>query len=93
MNRPRYTLEPLPSKVENFIKRLDREIQERINSAFEYIGSSPFRHENPTTIRKLRGKKDGFYRYRIGNIRFIYWVDRSRRLIRVVQIDNRGDIY
>ena len=93
MNHPRWTLEPLPTKVERFIRRLDREMQERINLAFEYIIGSPFRHENPTTIRKLRGKKKGFYRYRIGTIRFIYRVDRSKRLIRIVQIDNRGDIY
>ena len=31
VNRQRYTLEPLPTKVENFIRRLDRETQERIN--------------------------------------------------------------
>lgn len=93
MNHRRYTLEPLPKKVENFIRRLDRETQARINLAFEHIGSSPFRHENPTTIRKLRGKKKGFYRYRIGTIRFIYRIDRNKRLIRIVQIDNRGDIY
>ena len=93
MNRQRYTLEPLPTKVENFIRRLDRATQERINLAFEYIGSSPFQHENPTTIRKLRGRKKGFYRYRVGSIRFIYRVDRNERLIRIVQIDNRGDIY
>lgn len=93
MNRRQYTLEPLPSKVENFIRRLDRETQERINFSFEYICNSPFRHENPTTIKKLRGKKTGFYRYRIGTIRFIYRVDRSERSIRIVQIDNRGDIF
>ena len=93
MNRQRYALEPLPSKVENFIARLDREVQARINLAFEYIIGSPFRHENPTTIRKLRGKKKGFYRYRIGTIRFIYRVNRGERSIRIVQIDNRGDIY
>ena len=93
MNRQRYTLEPLPNKVENFIRRLDRVTQERINLAFAYITGSPFRHKNPTTIRRLRGKKNGFYRYRIGSIRFIYRVDRNKRLIRIVQIDNRGDIY
>ena len=93
VNRQRYTLEPLPTKVENFIRRLDRERQERINFAFEYIRSSPFQHENPTTIKKVRGKKKGFYRYRVGSIRFIYRVDRGKRLIRIVQIDNRGDIY
>ena len=93
MNRQQYILEPLPSKVENFIRRLDQGTQARINSSFEYICNSPFQHENPTTIKKLRGKKKGFYRYRVGTIRFIYRVDRSNRLIRIVQIDNRGDIF
>ena len=58
MNHQRWTLERVPTKVENFIRRLDRETQERINLAFESIIGSPLRHENPTTIRKLRGKKE-----------------------------------
>ena len=91
MNRQPYTLEPLPRKVENFIKRRDRATQERINSAFAYILRSPFRHENPTTIKPLYGRKND--RYRIRDMRFIYRVDRNNRLIRIVQIDTRGDIY
>ena len=59
MNRQPYTLEPLPRKVENFIKRRDRATQERINSAFEHIIHSPFRHENPTTIKPLSGGDSG----------------------------------
>ena len=43
-----YTLALLPTKVENFIRRLERETQARINIAFEYIVRSPFQHENPT---------------------------------------------
>jgi hypothetical protein len=35
VNHQQYTLEPLPSKVENFIKRLEQETQERIDAAFE----------------------------------------------------------
>ena len=93
MNHQPYALEPLPRKVENFIKRRDQATQERINAAFEYITYSPFQHENPTTIRQLRGRKKERYRYRIGDIRFIYRVDRDNRLIRILQIDNRGDIY
>ena len=93
MNQQLFTLEPLPRKVENFIKRRDQATQERINAAFEYITYSPFHHENPTTIKPLHGQKKGLYRYRIGYLRFIYQVDRDNRLIRVVQIDNRGDIY
>ncbi len=93
MNAQPYTLEPLPRKVENFIKRRDRAMQERISRAFEHIIYSPFRHENPTTIKPLYGRKNDRYRYRIGDIRFIYRVDRGNRLIRIIQIDNRGDIY
>lgn len=93
MNLRPYALAPLPTKVENFISRLERETQARINIAFEYIVRSPFRHENPTTIKPLHGNKKGLYRYRIGDLRFIYQVDREEQLIHVVQIDNRGDIY
>lgn len=93
MNSRPYTLAPLPRKVEKFIRRLDRETQARINIAFEYIVRSPFRHENPTTIKPLHGKKKGLFRYRVGNLRFIYQVDREERIINIVQIDNRGDIY
>ena len=93
MNLRPHTLAPLPTKVENFIRRLERETQEQINIAFEYIVHSPFRHENPTTIKPLHGNKKGLYRYRIGDLRFIYQVDREERLIHIVQIDNRGDIY
>ncbi len=93
MRHQPFTLEPLPRKVEDFIQRRDRTTRERINAAFEYITHSPFHHENPTTIRRLRGRIKERYRYRIGDIRFIYRVDRDNRLIRIVQIDNRDDIY
>ena len=93
MNIRPYNLAPLPRKVENFIRRLEQETQERINIAFDYIVNSPFRHENPSTIKALHGKRKGFYRYRIGDLRFIYRVDKEERIIHILQIDNRGDIY
>ncbi len=93
MNFRPYTLAPLPRKVENFIRRLEQETQARIDAAFEYIVNSPFRHENPTTIKALHGKKKGLFRYRVGDLRFIYQVDREERVIHILQIDNRGDIY
>ncbi len=93
MNHQPYTLESLPKKVVNFIQRRDQRTQQRINDAFEYILHSPFRHKNPTIIKQLRGIKRERYRYRIGEIRFIYRVNREKRTIRIIQIDNRGDIY
>lgn len=93
MNFRPYTLAPLPRKIENFIRRLEQETQARIDAAFDYIVNSPFRHENPTTIKALHGKKKGLFRYRVGDLRFIYQVDREERVIHILQIDNRGDIY
>ena len=59
-------------------------MQERINIAFAYIVRSPFRHTNPTIIKRLRGRNRERYRYRIGHLRFIYRVDRDNKLIRIV---------
>jgi mRNA-degrading endonuclease RelE of RelBE toxin-antitoxin system len=88
-----FSLERIPSKVERFLRRLDPQMQKRIAEAFSYIYQSPFRHENPTVIRKLRGRKKGLYRFRIGKLRFIYRVNVENKTIVVLQMDNRGDIY
>ena len=88
-----YQLDKLPSKVESFIKRLDKEMQRQISQAFDYITHSPFQHENPTIIKRLHGKKEGLLRYRLRDIRFTYRVDKNAKKIRILQIDNRGDIY
>jgi len=94
MNQPEYTITRISHAAERFIRRRKRAVQEEIAQAFEYISTvSPFRHPNPTTIRKMRGKHQGQYRYRIRNIRIVYRVDKVRREIEVLEIDNRGDIY
>ena len=72
-------MKPIRVYTERFIRRRSRTVQEKIAQAFEYISSiSPFRHPNPTIIRKLRGKRQGQYRYRIEDIRIVYQVDRVR---------------
>lgn len=94
MRQHEYTISRISRTAERFIRRRNRAVQERIAGAFDYISTvSPFRHHNPTTIKKLHGKRKGQYRYRIGDIRIIYRVDKARRKIEVLEIDNRGDIY
>ena len=94
MNQPRYTITRISHAAERFIRRRSRTVQEKIAQAFEYISTiSPFRHPNPTTIRKMRGKRQEQYRYRIEDIRIVYRVDRLRREIEILENDNRGDIY
>ena len=94
VNHQPFTLEPLPRKVENFIQRRDQTTRERINAAFEYITYSPFHHENPTTIRPLRGqnKRTLSLSDRGYSLSFTELTE-TAGLIRIVQIDNRGDIY
>jgi mRNA-degrading endonuclease RelE of RelBE toxin-antitoxin system len=57
-----YNLEIFSSKVERFIKRLDKETQIRIIKAFDYILKSPFQHDNPTVIKRLHGEREGLFR-------------------------------
>lgn len=44
-------------------------------------------------IKKLRGDLEGQYRYRIGDIRLVYHVDISAKIVCVDGIDFRGSIY
>jgi mRNA interferase RelE/StbE len=89
----RYRIGKLPSKISRFIRRQPKEIQRRIATAFDYILKSPFEHPNPTVIKPMRGQFRGCLRYRIDNIRFIYRVEKETRVISILEIDNRGDIY
>ena len=80
--------------AEKFLRRAPRKRQEVIADAFDHLCNvSPFRHSNPTVIKPLKGKYKGLWRYRVGQIRIIYDVDKEKRTIRIVAIDNRGDVY
>jgi len=83
----------IAAHASKFIAKRDRKMQEAIADAFDYLQGSPFRHSNPNTIRRLHGQLEGLYRYQIGKIRIIYSVDVTRRVIEILNIDNRGDVY
>ena len=81
---PPFSIEHVAPRAANYLRRLPRKQQEAIAEAFDYLCNvSPFHHTNPKTIRPLKGKYKGQWRYRIGDIRVIY----------IVAIDNRGDVY
>ncbi|WP_307189288.1 type II toxin-antitoxin system RelE family toxin [Caldicellulosiruptor kronotskyensis] len=42
---------------------------------------------------RLHGKLEGFYRYKEGDLRIIYRVEKDRLIIYVYDIGPRGDIY
>ena len=89
-----FTIERIAPSAANYLRRLPRKRQEAVAQAFDYLCRvSPFHHPNPKVIKPLKGEYKGLWRYRVGNIRIIYSVDQEKRIIRVVAIDNRGDVY
>lgn len=72
--------------LENF----DSKRQERVYKAIEKIKSNPFQNPN---IKKLRGELKGRYRYKVGDIRIIYYVDKVTNTVFVETIGKREEIY
>jgi len=79
-----------------FLARQNTDIQERIrkslNLFLDYLekGIFPFREMD---IRRLKGKRKGFMRLRVGKMRIILRIDVESRVIKVYAIDYRGDVY
>ncbi len=68
-----------------FIKKQSREQQQRILTALHQL---PYKGD----IFPMRGEK-GQYRLRIGTYRAIYSLYHDILTVKVIKIDNRGDIY
>ena len=67
-----------------FIKKQNSKMQKLVLSAILKL-------PNGTDIKRLQGHD--LYRMRVGNIRVIYSIDNSVKIINIENIDNRGDIY
>ncbi len=95
MTKPaRYSIERIAPSAASYFRRLSPKTQQRIKQAYKHLCDvSPFLHTNPTVITPLTGKKKGLWRYRLGDIRIIYSIDKEKRAITIVAIDSRGDAY
>ena len=94
MSSQSFRITRVSSQAAKFLSKRDRKTQQAIAAAFDFLVSiSPFHHPNPTTIKRLHGKLEGLFRYRVGRIRIVYSVDESARTIEIISIDDRGDVY
>ncbi len=73
-----------------YYEKLDAKVQRRINKAIDEILKDPFEGMH---IKKLKGRLEGKYRYDIGSLRIIYYVDVDNKIIYVEAIGHRGDVY
>ena len=49
-------------------------------------------HDYPR-IKKMAGEWAGYWRIRIGVFRVIFWIDKTKKIIFIDHIGNRGDVY
>ena len=72
--------------------RIDRKLQGRIFQALSAISREPTTPKG-NTIKALTSDFKGFWRYRIGDSRLIYYPDTDTRQVTLVTFSPRGDAY
>ncbi|MCI9537134.1 MAG: type II toxin-antitoxin system RelE/ParE family toxin [Eubacterium sp.] len=67
-----------------FLKKQDKKTQERLLTTINQLPQG-------TDIKKLKGLD--MYRMRVGNMRILYLIDDTIKIISIENIDNRGNVY
>lgn len=70
-------------ELENFYQRMRKVI-------YPQLKSNPFFGPN---IKKLKGELEGLYRYRIGDYRLIYKVDKDKIIVFTITLKHRRESY
>jgi mRNA interferase RelE/StbE len=83
----RYSLTFRPAAL-RALRKLDRQIAERIKAATEALQDDP----RPPGSKMLIGAH-GVWRIRIGDYRVVYTIDDQRRIVRVAAAGHRRDVY
>jgi len=72
-------------------ERLDQKIYKKIvDVVYPQLRSNPY---YGTNIKKLKGKFEGYYRYRVGNYRIFYLIEEGKVLIVVTDFRHRQSVY
>jgi mRNA interferase RelE/StbE len=75
------------------VDSIDRKLQGRILQAIaEDIAVSPITSRGDT-IKALRGDMNGFWRYRIGDFRLVYYPDEATHTVTLCDFASRGSAY
>lgn len=83
------------AETDNFIKKINKKefriLYEKIKGCiYPQLQVNPFFSKN---VKKLKGSLHGLFRYRIGDYRLFYTIDSERKIVFIVDIDHRKDIY
>ena len=79
------------STFEKSKKKIDKKLYEKIkNFVYPQLRENPYYGVN---IKKLKGKLEGYYRYRVGNYRLFYLIEDEKLIIAVVDFRHRQKAY
>ena len=82
-----YKVEALPA-VDKDLDRLSRQMQTRILDRMEALADNP----RPSGAEPIKGHSS-HYRVRVGDYRVVYGVDDEARIVTVVTVAHRRDVY
>jgi mRNA-degrading endonuclease RelE of RelBE toxin-antitoxin system len=88
----RFIIKYANSRIEKKHKSLPDDEINRVDKAFEQLKINPF-YTDHKHIKKLRGKLKGKRRWDINDLRIIYSIDGTSRIVYILDIDKRGQIY
>lgn len=74
--------------AEKYIEKLPKKTATKIINKILSLENEP----RPEGCIKLKGGKDGF-RIRIGDYRVVYLIDDENKIVRIIDIGDRKDIY
>lgn len=80
----------LSESAREFYESADSPLQRRLDRCFDMLQTSPRRHPN---IKPLKGPLSGAYRYRTGDYRVVYRIEDEDRLVIVLIIAHRSEVY
>lgn len=80
----------LSRKAAKFYQKTDTTTVRRLNLAFTKLSEDPFSHYS---MKRLTGELTGSFRIRVGDIRIIYSLDDTNKIVYIEVIRSRGDVY
>ncbi len=81
-----YRLE-IPPEVAEVIRHLPPELKRSVKEALRGLG------RNPTAGEPLRRELQGLWKYRVRRYRVVYAMERRRRVLRILAVGPRVEIY
>ena len=80
----------LSTEAAKYYRKLSPKQTRQVNHALETLQRDPF--TSPQS-KRLHGALEGSWRYRVGDLRIIYHIKLTQRILWVETIGPRGDVY